>query len=191
MCTHAWRSCILGALGTERELGSGWCLTAPPSRSEKRGCLWDSQPRSQPGPSTGPTAPLPSARSVDRQKGPNGAGRLGLTTPSPAAWGAPRVGMVVLGPKTFPAQDSCPPEPGFLRVGSPPFPPQEARKPETLTQPSGTRVGLWPSGGQLPSGVCGEGTSAWDGAPSGHREPSRASRTGLLLWPRGVSSQGT
>ncbi|XP_052509552.1 basic proline-rich protein-like [Budorcas taxicolor] len=82
----------------------------------------------------------PERGSVDRQKGPNGAGRLGLTTPAPAAWGAPRVGVVVLGPKTFPAQDSCPPEPGFLRVGSPPFPPQEARKPETLTRPSGTRA---------------------------------------------------
>lgn len=96
---------------------------------------------------------------------PNGAGRLGLTAPSPAAWGRPQGGGAVLGPEMFPAQDSCPPEPGFLRVGSPPFPPQEARKPETLIRPSGTRVGLWPGWGQLPSGVCGEGASAWNGAP--------------------------
>lgn len=34
-----------------------------------------------------------------------------------------------------------------------------------VTQPSGTRVGLWPGRGQLPSGVCGERASAWNGAP--------------------------
>lgn len=97
--------------------------------------------------------------------------------------GVPTGRGAVLGPETLPAQDSCPPEPGSLRVGSPPSPPQEARKPEPLTQPSGTRVGLWLGGGQLPSGVCGEDTSAWDGASSGHGEPSQ----GFQNWAEAVS----
>ena len=97
--------------------------------------------------------------------------------------GVPTGQGAVLDPETLPAQDSCPPKPGSLRVGSPPSPPQEARKPEPLTQSSGTRVGLWPGGGQLPSGVCGEDTSVWVGALSGHGEPSQ----GFQNWAEAVT----
>lgn len=102
VCIHVY-ACTPGAhayWGSGDQEGAGvWLVSDFPSvpyRSEKPGCSWDSQPCSQAGggrgdgPPTGPTAPLPSAPSVDRLKGPNGAGRLGLTMPSPEAWGCPQ-----------------------------------------------------------------------------------------------------
>lgn len=138
---------------------------------------------------TPPPVPLrPSFCSRVDRKGPTVLG--GWASPRPLQQpGAPRAGGGGAGPQDIPCPGQLPTRTRFPQGGQPSIPRQEARKPEvTLTWPSGTRVGLWPSGGS-PQASVGRAPLRGTGHPQA-TETSGASRTGLLPQPRGVSSQG-